>query len=110
MTHSSPFPLKMKNMINLSSPPGNVLKENNMPWAGDAGFSEKPSQLLVTAYPVSTVSFNTPFYVENCILKMWERGSYPEANTHKIIHFYCFQSPFDVLGLFCIIHSHQAKN
>lgn len=62
MTHSSPFPLKIKNMINLSSHPGNVLKENNMPWAGDAGFSEKPSQQLptgyqqVTAYPVSTVS------------------------------------------------------
>ena len=56
MTHSSPFPLKIKNMINLSSHSGKVLKEKDMSWAGDAEFSEKPSQHLVTAYPVSTVS------------------------------------------------------
>lgn len=56
MTHRSPFPLKIKNMINLSSHSGNVLKEKDLSWAGDAGFSEKLSQLLVTDYPVSTVS------------------------------------------------------
>lgn len=80
MTQGSSFPPKIKNFLNPNSPPGNVVKEREMLWDGNAVCflsMSKIIHLLTTAYPNSTYR---PSCVENGLLKKLGK------KLSKIIH------------------------